>query len=272
MPPKPTYAIRSGIYTITNTVNGHQYIGSAKDLKGRQRNHFYELAKGQHRNDHLQKAYNLYGIDSFQFNVLEFVPILTDLVSREQHYIDTLAPEYNICQMAGNVLGTKRRPEHIEKLRKAGKKRWADPQTCAEQSERTRSHFAQNPEARQETAHKMRALWQDPEYRARQRSSHQRDSGRPERRAQLSQQVRKQLEDPEHIKRMSERAKLQFNDPEFRAKLKASQDAYWAKPENHKRGTPPLEIRIKISATLKARNAGLHKLHPHQMKLFEDAG
>ncbi len=113
--------MNSGIYTITNTKNGHRYVGSAVDLKDRFRCHRQRLCRGKHRNAHLQRAWNKYGEDAFEFEVLEhWEPEF--LISMEQWWMNMLHPEYNIAPVAGSNLGMKFGPpseEHIAKLRAA---------------------------------------------------------------------------------------------------------------------------------------------------------
>jgi group I intron endonuclease len=61
----------SGIYTITNKVNGKLYIGSSNDMKGRLSSHKSCLKRNLHRNTHLQRAWNKYGESNFEFEILE---------------------------------------------------------------------------------------------------------------------------------------------------------------------------------------------------------
>jgi group I intron endonuclease len=56
---------------ITNTTDGKIYVGKAKDIKSRWRNHRYQLKKGIHTNSHLQSAYDLDGKEAFVYSVLE---------------------------------------------------------------------------------------------------------------------------------------------------------------------------------------------------------
>lgn len=95
----------SGIYCIKNTINSKCYIGSAKKLNYRLWNHRHKLLKGTHVNNHLQNFVNKYGIDTLIVEVLEKVDI-TSLLVREQYYIDTLKPEFNILKIAGSSIGT----------------------------------------------------------------------------------------------------------------------------------------------------------------------
>ena len=96
----------SGIYQIKNTLNGKCYIGSAVNLKKRWGEHLRALRRGGHCNQHLQAAFDKYGEGVFIFKTLERVePEM--LLEREQHYLDTLKPEYNIAPIAGSPLGVR---------------------------------------------------------------------------------------------------------------------------------------------------------------------
>lgn len=106
----------SGIYKIQNLINGHFYVGSAVDIKRRWRQHKFDLLHNDHDNIHLQRSWNLYGDKNFEFTVVEYCE-KTSLVLKEQYWMDTLNPEYNIGKLATSSLGIKRRPESIEKQR-----------------------------------------------------------------------------------------------------------------------------------------------------------
>lgn len=80
----------SGIYAIRNTVNGKVYVGSAGKIKARFVVHRSQLNRGVHPNEKLQRAWIKYGAAAFVFEVLELVPELGGLVTREQHWIDVL--------------------------------------------------------------------------------------------------------------------------------------------------------------------------------------
>ena len=60
------------IYSILNKVNGKIYVGLTIDVKRRFKEHKSELRSGIHYNSHLQRAWNKYGEDAFEFNVLEY--------------------------------------------------------------------------------------------------------------------------------------------------------------------------------------------------------
>ncbi len=75
------------IYTITCTVTNTTYVGSTANVRVRWGNHRSKLQRGKHENEHLQRAWNKYGADTFDWAVIEQ---LTEakLVEREQYWPD----------------------------------------------------------------------------------------------------------------------------------------------------------------------------------------
>ncbi len=57
----------SGVYRIRNIATEMIYIGSAASLYDRYHSHKSKLNAGKHENQHLQRAYQKYGMDSFVF-------------------------------------------------------------------------------------------------------------------------------------------------------------------------------------------------------------
>lgn len=47
-----------GVYVIYTRIRGERYIGAAKDLNGRFRDHLWSLMKGNHPNPKLQRLFN----------------------------------------------------------------------------------------------------------------------------------------------------------------------------------------------------------------------
>lgn len=105
------------IYCITNKITGKRYVGSAIDFYGRKRTHLSKLRRNIHHSKYLQRAWNKYGGESFEFLVLEKIDKKEDLIIKEQWWIDNTPCEYNVCKIAGSSLGTKRSKETIQKLR-----------------------------------------------------------------------------------------------------------------------------------------------------------
>jgi len=96
----------SGIYRILNKENKKFYIGSAVNFKGRLANHLCLLRKNSHKNLHLQNAWNKYGEDNFNFELILICDI-ENLIYYEQSLIDALKPQYNLNPTAGSPLGRK---------------------------------------------------------------------------------------------------------------------------------------------------------------------
>jgi group I intron endonuclease len=103
----------SGIYKITNTINGKVYIGSAIDIKQRFRTHKHLLKNNKHFNNHLQASWNKHKEYAFTFEVLEYCLLVReDLINKEQYYIDLLEccnplKGYNKKPHASSSLGIK---------------------------------------------------------------------------------------------------------------------------------------------------------------------
>jgi group I intron endonuclease len=60
-----------GIYCIRNVVNKKVYVGSSVNIDSRWSNHRTLLKTGKHRNQYLQRAWDKYGEQNFEFKVLQ---------------------------------------------------------------------------------------------------------------------------------------------------------------------------------------------------------
>ncbi len=118
----------SGIYKWINKVNGKYYVGSGKNLinghQCRKLKHFNALNKNKHFNEHLQRAWNKYGKENFEFIIIENIPDATGqkLLSTEQKYLDIAKTEkekcYNMSFIAGKIEMTDEIKAKISKFNK----------------------------------------------------------------------------------------------------------------------------------------------------------
>lgn len=82
-----------GIYKIENKVNGKVYVGQSVNIETRWKNHRCELNRGTHYNDYLQRSWNKYGADNFDFSVIEECE-QCELNDKEIYWIDL----YHSCE------------------------------------------------------------------------------------------------------------------------------------------------------------------------------
>lgn len=140
-----TDACNSGVYVISNTIDGRQYVGSTVTFKRRFRDHARFLRDGKHQNKYLQNAWNKYGEEAFVFSVIEYVADASKLIEREQAWMGELKPKYNLCKYAGNTLGRKHSAETKRRLSEAGKSRSCE--TRAKMSVAAKARVGHGPDA-----------------------------------------------------------------------------------------------------------------------------
>lgn len=144
----------AGVYTITNISNGKLYVGSTIHTERRRLEHFSALANNKHINKHLQNAYNKYGKESFEFEVIEILEITDNikvkLLEREQFWIDNLKPQYNILLVAGSNLGY----QHTEKT----KQKISKTTTGMKKSEEHAKHISEGQKGKTLTEEHKKAL------------------------------------------------------------------------------------------------------------------
>lgn len=89
------------IYKIQNTKNGKYYIGSTNEYAVRIPQHIRDLDKQCHHNYRLQRDWDRYGKECFEFSILEEVPN-DKKFQIEQEYLNSLVGKegqiYNICR------------------------------------------------------------------------------------------------------------------------------------------------------------------------------
>lgn len=88
--------MKSGIYKITNTIDGKVYIGQTVCFIRRANIHKSQLQQNKHGNHKLQNAVNKYGIDAFLFEVITVCNI-HDLDRQETEYLACYVDNKKAC-------------------------------------------------------------------------------------------------------------------------------------------------------------------------------
>ena len=84
--------IKSGIYKITNKINGHSYIGMSKNIEKRWSDHKTKAYTSNREDDKRKVLYiaiRKYGVENFDFEILEECPVndIEYMKSREVYWI-----------------------------------------------------------------------------------------------------------------------------------------------------------------------------------------
>ena len=119
---------KNGVYKIWFKNKPERvYIGSTSFIRSnsnktgfyqRRYNHLNSLKRGKHSNKFLQRTYNKYGEDAFQFEIIEICE--ENIIEREQYWIDFYKSfdrkyGYNLLKIAYSLKGFKKSKEHILK-------------------------------------------------------------------------------------------------------------------------------------------------------------
>jgi group I intron endonuclease len=146
---------RAGIYCIRNKVNNKVYIGKAKCIYRRIRQHINLLnKKSKDENEHFINAWHKYGRHNFEYFVLEYTEI-EQLKERELYWQKVYRctdrnKGYNFREDSetGCVVSLETR----KKLSEAQIKRFKDPK---ERQKSSHTYWKDNPEATKEMAKKV---------------------------------------------------------------------------------------------------------------------
>ena len=95
-------SMTSGIYRIYCKSEDKSYIGKSINIEERWKNHLNELKKGNHINNKLQKVFNKYGKDDFEFSILKEVDDYYEITYYESYYAEKFNAfnnGYNIAKL-----------------------------------------------------------------------------------------------------------------------------------------------------------------------------
>jgi group I intron endonuclease len=142
------FPIYTGVYSISfkNSLNKKRYIGSASrqgkkynhqnGFNHRWRGHLNHLKNKTHSSKKLQNAYNKYGIQSIEFEILEYAAP-SQCIEIEQRYIlltDSCKNGYNSRPVASNQLGFKHSSETKEKFSEKLQTKQKDRENLAQET------------------------------------------------------------------------------------------------------------------------------------------
>lgn len=91
-----------GVYRWLNTMTGKSYVGSSTNVELRKKEHLRDLAAGKHHSLKLQRAWDKYGSEVFEFEMLAFCPE-DNLLLQEQlalNAFDSVRHGYNVASYA----------------------------------------------------------------------------------------------------------------------------------------------------------------------------
>lgn len=222
-----------GVYEIVNLHNGKAtaYVGSSSNVEKRLTHHRNALDRGEHCNEHLQRAWDKYGEAGFEMGVIEKVGDVAELLEREQVWLDRyFAMPGSVYNMAREAKGTRGVPRGVEwrrRQREAQMGSKASEETCRRISEslkgRKRKPFSEETKRRMSEAQRGKVI---------------------------SEETRRRMSEAQTGSKASE---------ETRAKMQVARA---------RRGPPSQETRGKISRSLRGRNNG-PLCEEHKQKIRE---
>lgn len=154
-----------GIYCIYNKINGKRYIGKSVNIRKRIIAHKsnLNLKKSKSSNSYLINAWNKYGIDNFDYVVLEKFNEVNEKVlkERELYWMDF----YNTCE---NEFGYNLRRDSStgmithettrKKMSETHSKRYESLEERRKTGERFKKFWAENPEAKEQMKNKLKQI------------------------------------------------------------------------------------------------------------------
>ena len=109
----------AGVYRLVHVPTGRTYVGSSRNMAQRWAAHRKRLRAGIHENRRLQAVWSAHEETEFLFVVLETLETdnRCELIRREQLWLESLNPYFNLAPTAGSMAGY-RFPEEFRQRRR----------------------------------------------------------------------------------------------------------------------------------------------------------
>lgn len=116
-----------GVYKLVNKATGQCYVGQSQRVQKRIKEHFRLLRLNKHPNQHLQRAYNKYGPDSFYGEIEVECSNLDELDRLEEAFLKGNAwfeepAIYNIADFAKAPMRGKQHSEEVRERIRLGRR------------------------------------------------------------------------------------------------------------------------------------------------------
>jgi len=104
------------IYYIHNKISNKFYIGQSTNFKSRIRKHKNDLIINKHRNSHIQKSFNLHGLNNFEF--IKLIECNVEELDELEVYLIDMCKKLDICYNfeSGGHLNKKHSEETKQKM------------------------------------------------------------------------------------------------------------------------------------------------------------
>lgn len=189
-----------GVYKITNIITSDFYIGSANNIKYRFSQHRRTLSNNTHRNRHLQRAWNKYGGQAFEFSVILLCDV-DDKLYYEQVLLNALKPAYNISTCAEAVFQGRHHTKETKRKMSEAHKGALNHNFGTHLSEEAKRNLSEINKGKpncmfgkhhtEETKHKMSKAWKT--------------------RAPMSEETKRKISDGNKNSRLSEEVRLEMS-------------------------------------------------------------
>jgi group I intron endonuclease len=247
---------KTGVYEIVHIASGKRYVGSASvSFASRLRCHRHDLKKQRHSSVLLQRAWNKYGPEAFEFRIVESTAP-EHAIAVEQTFIDwrnSTDPSrgFNILAVAGSSRGCKRSNETRQKIREATLRQFSSPEIRerhasaqrnryqdGSEKEKVSQHFKKfysNPDARETMANRVRSHFADESVRAAHSEQQKAALSNPETRKKQSDSANKRWSDQKTRDEQREKTRAIVGTPEARERARLKTLANNADPERKAR-------------------------------------